>query len=89
MISWYEDYRTSIKLKMLKQKLKEWSKTTFGDLLNRKNSLLNELADLDHTQDITDLSEEEMMIRATILVELEELAMNEESSWRQKYSLMA
>lgn len=30
------------------------------------------------------LTEEEMMIRATILVELEELAKNEVSRWRQK-----
>jgi len=30
------------------------------------------------------LTEDEMMIRATIVVELEELAKNEESRWRQK-----
>lgn len=71
---------------MLKQKLKEWGKTTFGELANRKNNLLNELAVHDHTQDIRDLSEEERIIRVTILVELEELSLNEESSQMKKYS---
>ncbi|XP_059284325.1 uncharacterized protein LOC132037735 [Lycium ferocissimum] len=77
------DYIFCTKLKMLKQKLKDWSKTTSGELTNRKNSLLNELAEIDLRTDQRELSEDEMMIRATVLVELEELAKNEESSWRQ------
>lgn len=31
-----------------------------------------------------DLTEEEMMVRATIVVELEDMAKNEEAKWRQK-----
>ncbi|WMV12488.1 hypothetical protein MTR67_005873 [Solanum verrucosum] len=78
------DYKFSIKLKMLKQKLKEWSKTTFGEFTNKRNNLLEELAEIDRTQDDRDLTEDEMMVRATILVELEVLAKNEEASWGQK-----
>ncbi|WMV38581.1 hypothetical protein MTR67_031966 [Solanum verrucosum] len=69
---------------MLKQKLKEWSGVTFGELINKKNKLLNELAEIDLIQNDRMLTEDEMIIRATILVELEELAKNEESRWRQK-----
>jgi len=38
------DYILNIKLRMLKQKLKEWSKSNFGELTSKKNSLLEELA---------------------------------------------
>lgn len=40
------DFILSNKLKLLKNKLKEWSKSNFGELVNKKNSLLNELAEL-------------------------------------------
>uniref|UniRef100_A0A0V0IFJ2 Putative ovule protein n=1 Tax=Solanum chacoense TaxID=4108 RepID=A0A0V0IFJ2_SOLCH len=78
------DFKLSMKLKMVKQKLKEWSGVTFGELINKKNRLLNELAEIDLIQNDRMLTEDEMIIRATILVELEELAKNEESRWRQK-----
>ncbi|KAK6803376.1 hypothetical protein RDI58_001160 [Solanum bulbocastanum] len=78
------DYRLNIKLKMLKEKLNDWSKANFGMIANKKNSLLEELAEIDELQGTRDLTEDEMMVRATIVVELEELAKNEESRWRQK-----
>lgn len=65
------DYKFSVKLKMLRQKLKEWRKTVCGELNNRKNSLFEELADIDLAQNNRDFTEDEMMIRATFLVELE------------------
>lgn len=77
------DYKLSFKLRVMKQKLKEWSKNTFGELINKKNNLLEELAEIDLAQESRDLSVDEMMVRATIIVELEELAKNEESRWRQ------
>ncbi|WMV37218.1 hypothetical protein MTR67_030603 [Solanum verrucosum] len=76
------DYRLSNKLKMLKQKLKEWSKQTFNERTRRKNSLLEELSELDKIQEERELFEDEVLIRATILVELEVLAKQEEASWR-------
>ncbi|KAG5624619.1 hypothetical protein H5410_009837 [Solanum commersonii] len=78
------DYRLNIKLRMLKQKLKEWSKSNFGELTSKKNSLLEELAEIDLIQETRELSEDEVIIRATIVVELEELAKNEELKWKQK-----
>lgn len=78
------DYKFSITLKMLKQKLEVWSKTTLFEFSNKRNNLLEELAETDRTQDNRDLTEDEMMVRATIFVELEVLAKNEEASWRKK-----
>lgn len=43
-----------------------------------------ELADLDKAQEDRELSHDEMMVRAPILVELEELARQDEEKWRQK-----
>lgn len=63
---------------MLKQKLKVWSWKTFSEMANRKNNLLEELAVLDRTREDRDLSQEELMVRATILVELEVLAKHDE-----------
>lgn len=84
MIEGYPDYRFNIKLKMLTQKLKEWSKSNFEELTKKKNRLLKELAEIDLILQSRDLTKDEMMVRATIVVELEELAKHEESKWRQK-----
>ncbi|KAG5585521.1 hypothetical protein H5410_045955 [Solanum commersonii] len=73
---------------MLKQKLKDWSGVTFGELNNKKNSLLSELAEMDLIQNDRVLTKDEIMIRETVLVELEELAKNEESRWRQKSKVL-
>jgi len=82
------DYKLSMKLKLLKQKLKEWSKQIGGELGTKKNKLLSELGDIDLAQDSRLLTEDELMVRATILVELEELAKIEESRWRQKSRIL-
>jgi len=78
------DYKLCTKLKLLKQKLKDWSRNTFSEMTNRKNNLLEELVVLDRAQEDRELSEEELMVRATILVELEVLANHDEERWRQK-----
>ncbi|KAK6780581.1 hypothetical protein RDI58_022765 [Solanum bulbocastanum] len=62
--------------------LKDWSKTNFGEMTNKKNSFLEELAGIDLTMESRDLCAEEMMVRATIVVELENMAKNEEAKWR-------
>ncbi|KAF3652458.1 putative midasin-like isoform X7 [Capsicum annuum] len=53
-------------------------------MTNKKNSLLEELAEIDMIMESRNLSEEEIMVRATIVVELEDLAINEETKLRQK-----
>lgn len=67
------DYKFSMKLQMLKQKLKEWSCVTFGELTNRKTIYWIVLVEMDLIQNNRVLIEDEM-IRAAILVELEELS---------------
>lgn len=62
------DYKLSSKLKMLKQKLKDWSKKNFSEAAHRKNCLLEELAELDRIQNDRILNDEEMVIKTTILV---------------------
>lgn len=37
------DFKLSKKLRLLNNKLKEWSRSNFGVLVNKKNSLLNDL----------------------------------------------
>lgn len=78
------DYKFTVKLKRMKRRLKDWSRTTFGERINKKNSLLNEPAELDLALESRVLTEEETMVGATIIVELDDLAKNEEASWRQK-----
>lgn len=43
IVEGYPDYKLKVKLRMLKQKLKDWSKATFGEMSNKKTSLLEEL----------------------------------------------
>ncbi|KAG5585506.1 hypothetical protein H5410_045940 [Solanum commersonii] len=78
------DYVLSLKLRMLKKKITEWSKLVCGGLDTKKRNLLAELADIDLVQDTRALNEDEMIVRATVLVDLEKLAKNEEARWRQK-----
>ncbi|KAG5577642.1 hypothetical protein H5410_057776 [Solanum commersonii] len=77
-------YVLSLKLRMLKKKITEWSKLACGGLDIKKRNLLAEFADIDLVQDTRALNEDEMIVRTTVLVELEKLAKNEEARWRQK-----
>lgn len=45
------DYTLSVKLRNFKQELQVWSKATFREQVSRKNSLLNELVEVDLIQD--------------------------------------
>ena len=84
LLEGYPDYRLNVKLKMLKEKFKKWSKANFGKIVNKKKNLQEKLAEIDELKGTRDLTEDEIMIRATIVVELEELKKVEESRWRQK-----
>jgi len=55
-----------------------------GSLLVRKIAYWMNWQEIDLIQETRELTEDEVIIRATIVVELEELAKNEESKWRQK-----
>lgn len=72
------DYLLACKLKLLKVKVKEWSKTLQGNLGMQKQCTLNQLTELDLIQDQRTLSEDESSLRAVLTVELEEIAKREE-----------
>lgn len=80
----YTDYKLCTKLRLLKQKLKNWSRVTFPEMATRKSNLLEELAELNKDQEDRELSHDEIMVRATILVEHKALAKHDEEKWRQK-----
>jgi len=78
------DFILASKLRYLKDKLKEWSKTRQGNLGLQKQSILNQLAELDGIQDQRQLTDDEIYLRAVITVEFEENAKREEIAWRQR-----
>ena len=72
------------KLQYVKAKLKDWNKNSFGDLKERKKSILNEIAKIDAVEQEGVLSFELSAQRALRKWELEELILREEIHWRQK-----
>ena len=72
------------KLLFVKAKLKEWNKASFGELNERKKSILFDLANFDTMEQEGGLSPELLVQRALRKGELEELILREEIHWRQK-----
>ena len=73
-----------VKLQYVKAKLKEWNKVSFGELNERKKSILNEIANIDAIEQEGILSSELSAQRALRKGELEELVLRKEIHWRQK-----
>lgn len=78
------DFILASKLKFLKGKLKEWSRTYQGNLGLQKQSILRQLAELEKVQDQRLLTDDEAYLRAVLTVEFEENAKREEVAWRQR-----
>lgn len=78
------DYILAFKLKALKTKLKEWSKTMQGNLALRKASVLNQLAELEEVHEQRSLTDEEIYTKTSLSMEFEEIANQEEIAWRQR-----
>ena len=72
------------KLQFVKAKLKEWNKASFGELNERKKSILFDLANFDTMEQEGGLSPELLVQRALRKGELEELILREEIHWTQK-----
>lgn len=68
----------------MKGKLKEWSRTSQGNLGLQKQSILSQLTELEVIQDQRQLSDDEIYLRTTLTVEFEENAKKEEVAWRQR-----
>uniref|UniRef100_M1BXT6 Non-LTR retroelement reverse transcriptase n=1 Tax=Solanum tuberosum TaxID=4113 RepID=M1BXT6_SOLTU len=60
------DYILASKLKALKEKLKEWSRSDQGSLKLQKSRLLNQMADLDSILDSRIMTEEEIAKKAEL-----------------------
>nr|XP_009804761.1 PREDICTED: uncharacterized protein LOC104249929 [Nicotiana sylvestris] len=78
------DYILACKLKALKGKLKEWSRSSQGNLALQKTNLLSQIAAFDSIQDIRALTEDESVKKTSLLMEYEEHIKNEEIAWRQR-----
>ncbi|WMV19032.1 hypothetical protein MTR67_012417 [Solanum verrucosum] len=75
------DYVLVAKLKALKEKLKEWSKTTQGNLGTQKQNVLKQLAELEKIQENRTLRPEEITSKAALISVFEDI---EEIAWRQR-----
>ena len=64
--------------------MKEWNKASFGELNERKKSILNEIANFDAIEQGGGLTSELLVQRALRKGELEELILREKIHWRQK-----
>ena len=72
------------KLKALKEDLKIWNREVFGDVRDKKNSVMGEVLDLDVKEGLGGLDPEEHQLWDELKSEVDRLAHLEESSWRQK-----
>ncbi len=77
-------YVLSQKLKALKEDLKKWNKQVFGDVGLRRQQLECDLQSFDEKESTSFLTSEERVLREACKSELENLAILEEVSWRQK-----
>ncbi|WMV13881.1 hypothetical protein MTR67_007266 [Solanum verrucosum] len=78
------DYILASKLKALKHKLKEWSRSEQGNLGQQRKSLLEKLAAMENIATDRGLTEDEATEKARLLLNLEDLIKNEEIYWRQR-----
>jgi hypothetical protein len=74
----------AIKLKALKEDLKQWNKETFGDIRLKLLELMRELRILESKENQGKLTEEDIAFRMSTQVELEKTMLQEEISWRQQ-----
>ncbi|RVX04307.1 Beta-arabinofuranosyltransferase RAY1 [Vitis vinifera] len=80
----WEGHKFMRRLQYVKAKLKEWNKFSFGELKEKKKSILNDLANFDAIEHEGGLNPDLLSQRASRKGELEELILREEIHWRQK-----
>lgn len=81
--SWKSDLTTPEALDELRVKLKKWNKDVFGDVMRRKDALLDKIK-IVHDQ--LDLAQTDVLLtkEASLIKELEEVLEQEEILWFQK-----
>lgn len=80
----WEGFKIMRKLKTLKENLKEWNKSIFGDIYVKKEELLKEIHSLDRLELDNFLTEDNRVRRHKLRIELNEILLREETSRRQK-----
>ncbi|RVX05281.1 Transposon TX1 uncharacterized 149 kDa protein [Vitis vinifera] len=80
----WEGHKFMRRLQYVKAKLKEWNKFSFGELKEKKKSILNDLAIFDAIEQEGGLNPDLISQRASRKGELEVLILREEIHWRQK-----
>lgn len=82
------DYILACKTQSTKGKQKHWSKSNHGNLGKQKAQVLSQLAKLDAVHESRTLTEEESIMKASLLMEYEEKIKNEEVAWRQRSGVL-
>ncbi|KAJ9680326.1 hypothetical protein PVL29_019595 [Vitis rotundifolia] len=80
----WEGHKFMRRLQFVKANLKEWNKVSFGELNERKKSILNDLVIFDAIEQEGGLTSDLLIQRALRKRELEEPILREEIFWRQK-----
>lgn len=75
------------KLKLLKEKLKEWSKNNNGNWKIKKEQVVLQVNTLETVLDQQPLTEDEQLHKANLAMELGEVARHEEIYWRQRFRI--
>lgn len=78
------DFVFATKLKLLKDKLKEWNSTNDGSLEKKMVDILNQVSCFDIIQEQRSLSDYELLTKENLAMEFEEIAKFEEIAWRQR-----
>ncbi|WMV41450.1 hypothetical protein MTR67_034835 [Solanum verrucosum] len=78
------DFVLVTKLKVLKTKLKDWSKSVQGNLRIQKQLVLAKLVELEEIQEHRTLQEKEIVSRMTLLNDFEDISRKEEIAWQQR-----
>ncbi|WMV54051.1 hypothetical protein MTR67_047436 [Solanum verrucosum] len=77
-------YILAEKLKMLKAKLKEWSKTNKGNWKQRKKDILSQISSWETIQEQRPLTDDELIQKTHLGMKFEEVAKQKEIAWKQR-----
>ncbi|WMV37052.1 hypothetical protein MTR67_030437 [Solanum verrucosum] len=75
-VSGRPDYKLATKLRLLKIKLKEWSRENRGNWKARKEQILSQIGDMEVTQESRSLTDDEQILKVHLAMEYEEVAKN-------------
>lgn len=80
----WASYRLASKLKHLKRNIKDWVKSSFGDVLKSKENILYEIQAIDKKKEMDRLLPEEVLRRLSLKEESLKKVREEEIKWKQR-----